>query len=148
MKKLIYVFLIFMVLIVFYKSNTYAVQNLELYIIDTIKVVGSAQQVIDSGGGSTSSGEFGVGDLNGTTSSGSDEIKDVGNNIIQILSTVASIISVLVLILLGVKYMFGSVEEKAEYKKTLMPYIIGATLVFAASGIAGIIYSIAINVFK
>ena len=44
--------------------------------------------------------------------------------------------------------MFGSVEEKAEYKKTLMPYIIGATLVFAAAGLAGVIYSIAINVFK
>ena len=37
--------------------------------------------------------------------------------------------------------MLGSVEEKAEYKKTLMPYIIGATFVFAASAIAGTIYN-------
>ena len=41
--------------------------------------------------------------------------------------------------------MLGSLEEKAEYKKTMMPYIIGAVLVFAASAIAGIIYSFAIN---
>lgn len=41
--------------------------------------------------------------------------------------------------------MTGSVEERAEYKKTLMPYIIGAALVFAASTIAGAIYGFAIN---
>ena len=44
------------------------------------------------------------------------------------------------LVVIGIKYMMGSAEEKAEYKKTLMPYIIGAALVFAASAIAGIIY--------
>ena len=33
------------------------------------------------------------------------------------------------------------VERKAEYKKTLMPYVIGAVFVFAASSIAGIIYN-------
>ena len=53
--------------------------------------------------------------------------------------------SVIVLIILGLKYMMGSVEEKAAYKKTLLPYVIGAALVFAASAIAGIIYSFSIN---
>ncbi len=41
--------------------------------------------------------------------------------------------------------MMGSVSEKAEYKKTLMPYVIGASLVFAASSIAQLIYSLAIK---
>ena len=45
------------------------------------------------------------------------------------------------MILLGVKYMLGSVEEKAEYKKSLFPYMIGAVFVFGASTIAGIVYS-------
>ena len=31
-------------------------------------------------------------------------------------------------------------EEKAEYKKTMIPYIIGAVLIFAASNVAGMIY--------
>ena len=39
--------------------------------------------------------------------------------------------------------MMGSVEEKAEYKKNLLPSAIGAALVFAASGIAQIVYNIA-----
>lgn len=70
-----------------------------------------------------------------------DGITNIGNQIITILSTVGSIASVIVLIILGLKYMMGSAEEKAEYKKTLMPYVIGAALVFAASAIAGIVFS-------
>lgn len=68
-------------------------------------------------------------------------INNIGNQIITIVSTVGSIASVIVLVILGLKYMMGSAEEKAEYKKTLMPYIIGAALVFAASAIAGIVFS-------
>lgn len=68
-------------------------------------------------------------------------ISNIGNQIITIVSTVGSIASVIVLVILGLKYMMGSAEEKAEYKKTLMPYIIGAGLVFAASAISGIVFS-------
>ena len=41
--------------------------------------------------------------------------------------------------------MMGSLEERAEYKKTLMPYVIGAVMMFAASSLVNIIYNIAIN---
>lgn len=68
-------------------------------------------------------------------------ITNIGNQIITIVSTIGSIVSVIVLVVLGLKYMMGSAEEKAEYKKTLLPYIIGAGLVFAASAIAGIVFS-------
>ena len=67
-------------------------------------------------------------------------ITDIGNSIIRILSTAGIVISVVVLIVLGIKYMMGSAEEKAEYKKTMMPYIVGAALIFAASALAQVIY--------
>ena len=86
------------------------------------------------------------GDMAGNTSAqGTDEIKNVGNSVIGILQVVGIVLSVIVLIILGIKYMMGSAEEKAEYKKTLLPYIIGACILFGASTIAGIIYNIAIN---
>ena len=88
---------------------------------------------------------FSVTDLTGTPPSNSS-ITDVGNGIITIITTIGSIMSVIVLIVIGIKYMMGSVEERAEYKNTMMPYIIGATLVFAASIIAGIIYNIATHI--
>ena len=88
---------------------------------------------------------FSVTDLTGTPPSNSS-ITDVGNGIITIITTIGSILSVVVLIILGIKYMMGSVEERADYKKTMMPYIIGAALVFAASTIANIVYKIATNI--
>lgn len=79
----------------------------------------------------------------GNGSVNTDSIGNFGNNIIKIVSTVASIASVIVLIVLGIKYMMGSAEEKAEYKKTLLPYIIGAVMVFAATSIATVIFNFA-----
>lgn len=74
-----------------------------------------------------------------------NKIDNFGQGLIGIISTVGSIISVIVLIILGIKYMLGSTEEKAQYKKSLLPYAIGALILFGASGIAGAIYNIAID---
>ena len=63
-----------------------------------------------------------------------------GKQIVGILQTVGVSVSVIVLIIIGIKYMMGSAEEKAEYKKTFMPYIIGAALIFAASVFAQVAY--------
>ena len=73
------------------------------------------------------------------------KMKHAGNSIVRVLSSIGIVVSIVVLIVLGIKYMLGSVEEKAEYKKTLIPYFIGASLVFAASAIAQLIYTLAIN---
>ena len=51
-------------------------------------------------------------------------------------------ISVIVLMCIAIKYMVGSVEEKAEYKKTMMPYVIGCFLVFGITNILAIIVDI------
>ena len=79
--------------------------------------------------------------VNGTT-----EISNVGQSIVGILQTVGIVLSVVVLIVLGIKYMMGSAEEKAEYKKTFIPYIVGAALIFAASAFAQVIYQFFIGV--
>ena len=78
--------------------------------------------------------------IGNTSAQGTPEIKNVGNSIIGILQVVGIVLSVVILIVLGIKYMMGSAEEKAEYKKTMMPYIVGAALIFAASALAQVIY--------
>lgn len=77
---------------------------------------------------------------NGSGSTG--DIERVGANILQVLSIIASAISIIAMIALGIKYMMGSAEEKASYKKTLLPYFIGAIFVFGATAIPAIIYNI------
>lgn len=71
----------------------------------------------------------------------SDDIEAMGNKIIGILQTVGVVLSVIIIIVLGIKYMMGSAEEKAEYKKTMMPYLIGAVFIFLAPTIANVIYN-------
>ena len=71
-------------------------------------------------------------------------IQTIGGNIVAVLQAVGIVLSVVILIVIGLKYMMGSAEEKAEYKKTLMPYLIGAALIFTASAFAQVIF----NFFK
>lgn len=69
-------------------------------------------------------------------------ITDIGGKIAGALQVVGSVLAVIILIVLGIKYMMGSPEEKAEYKKTMMPYVVGAVFIFAASQIAGVVYGL------
>ena len=65
------------------------------------------------------------------------------NNIAGMIRNIAVIASVIILMVLGVKNMLGSVEEKAEYKKSFMPLIIGIILVVSATTIASFIFNMA-----
>ncbi len=71
-----------------------------------------------------------------------DTFWEVGNNILGIIQIVGTIVAVGVIMVIGIKYMMGSAEEKAEYKKTLIPYLIGAVLLFAAVNIAKAVFSL------
>ena len=70
-----------------------------------------------------------------------EDVKEFSASIINIVSIVGSAAAIIFLIILGVKYMMGSAEEKAEYKKTLLPYVMGAAMVFGASVLTGVIYN-------
>ena len=67
----------------------------------------------------------------------------IGQQIISIISIVAIVISVIVLLIIGIKYMMGSASEKAEYKKTMIPYLVGAVIIFGAGAIAQVIVNLA-----
>ena len=79
---------------------------------------------------------------------GDEGINKVGSRIMGILQAVGIIAAVVVLMVLGIKYMMGSAEEKAEYKKTMIPYVIGAVLLFGATTIANAVYQIASGLNK
>ena len=83
----------------------------------------------------------------GQVKGNSDIFQDKVGIILGVVQVVGSLIAVIALIVLGVKYMMGTVEEKAEYKKTLLPYFIGAMMVFGISNLLGIVYLVATEVF-
>lgn len=71
------------------------------------------------------------------------DITTIGNKVMGIIQVVGTVAAVAIVMVLGIKYMMGSAEEKAEYKKTMISYIIGAVLLFAATTIANAIYTFA-----
>ncbi len=62
--------------------------------------------------------------------------------IVNAIINVGLVISIVMFMVLGMKYMMGSIEERAEYKKTLMPMIIGTLMLFLSGKIVSIIWGI------
>lgn len=84
--------------------------------------------------------------LNGNGNVQTNDLTKVGNNIVTIIQVVGIVIAVIVLLVIGIKYMMGSASEKAEYKKTMIPYIVGAVLIFAGTSLVRVIYSLSTSV--
>ena len=76
-----------------------------------------------------------------------DEVLDIGGIIVSIIRTVGLVVSVVVLIILGIKYMTGTIEEKADYKNSMRPYLIGVFIFFALSQILAVVIDIIPGLF-
>lgn len=79
-------------------------------------------------------------------SSREEDAIELGSKIIGGIMIVGTIIAVGTMIVLGIRYMVGSVEQRAEYKKTMMPYLIGAFLTFSTCTLLSLIYNIVTNI--
>lgn len=87
---------------------------------------------------------FSPNDINPTLEKEAEnEIKAIGGKVIGLIQGVGIVLTVVILSILGIKYMMGSAEEKAEYKKTMIPYVVGAICIFASTSIATLVYKIA-----
>lgn len=75
------------------------------------------------------------------------QFEGAGNIILGALKVVGTICSVGMLMVIGIKYMMGSIEEKAEYKKTIWIYILGAVLVFGISTLGQKLYEFTTSMF-
>ena len=66
--------------------------------------------------------------------------------ILNAITVTGVVIAVITVMFLGIKYMVGSVEEKAEYKKTMMPILVGMILLFCTSTIVSIIWNVTTSI--
>ena len=75
----------------------------------------------------------------GINGSDTDIVASKAGVIFNTITTVGVITAVITIIVIGIKYMVGSVEEKAEYKKTMVPYLVGAIMLVCTSAIVKLI---------
>lgn len=61
-----------------------------------------------------------------------DNLKNMSDTIYNILLVAGIIIAIIVGLIMGIKFIMGGIEEKAEIKAMLIPYIVGCVVVFGA----------------
>lgn len=71
-------------------------------------------------------------------------IRNTSDSVFNIFSVFGTVIVLIVGAVLGLQFIIGSTEEKAKIKESLIPYVIGSIVIFAAVGI----WSLFMNVFQ
>ena len=69
----------------------------------------------------------------GASADGTNTLYELGNTILGIFQVVGIGVAMIATLVLGIKYMYISPDEKAEIKKKAIPFIIGGVLVFGAT---------------
>ncbi len=95
--------------------------------------------------------EFKFGDINTDTitSNASDStgaaksINTIIGSVITVVQVVGVGVAIIMLIVLAIKYISAAPGDKADIKKHAVVYVVGAIVLFAASGLLGIIKNFA-----
>lgn len=74
---------------------------------------------------------------------GTKGIQQGGQNIAGMAAVLGVAVAVAVLIWLAIKYITAAPSDKADIKKSAVAYVIGAVLLFAASGVLALIQNFA-----
>lgn len=114
MKIILYVFIILLILLSF---------NTRVYADTTMGgVISSADDFLSQG----SQDQTPITD---------DAVKSTSDLIYNVLLTLGTIVAVIWGIIIALKFITGSVEDKANIKETLIPYVVGCIIIFGAFGI-------------
>ena len=129
MKKLIKTLLILVLIITMFNTGN-------IYATDTTDKTGGIDEVINGADDFLNAGK------------GSEEVidqnalVDASKDLSNILFVVGMAIALIVGIILGIKFMLASVEEKAEIKEALIAYVLGCVVIFGAFGIWKLVVTI------
>ena len=123
-KIVIFICILSLFLIIVYPTNVYALSIDEIF--------SGADEFLEKGGG-----QAGV-----TTTIDDEVLGDTSDFLYNVLLGIGMIIAVIVGMVLGIKYMLATSEEKAEIKQTLPAYILACVIVFGAFAIWRLVVNI------
>lgn len=83
-----------------------------------------------------------------TSGTAQDKTKDISGQIIGIVQIVGTAIAVVMLVVLGIKYVVAAPSEKADIKKSAFIYVVAAIFLFAAVNILAVIQDFAGDMFS
>lgn len=74
------------------------------------------------------------------TKQDTEAIGNMTGTILAYIKYIGILVSVIVLTIIGIKYMLGSLDEKANYKESMRPYFIGCIVLVSATVIPSLVY--------
>lgn len=120
------------------------VKILIMFIIFALTLMGSnyanASSFSDILEGADSFLQDGIGDVKDNLNQ--KNLQTMSDVIYNVLLAVAVIAAVIMGLIIGIKFMTGSVEQKAKIKETLIVYIVGCVVAFGAFGIWRLVINI------
>lgn len=132
MKKLIRISIILFLLVLSFANinKTYAFQS-DCVVCDNIKI---SKVIVDPDAYNPSKSDISEADK--------EIVVKKAGVILGGIRNISVIIAVLTIMIVGFKYIIGSVEEKAKYKETLIPLVIGIIIITAGTTLVSYIYNI------
>lgn len=85
-----------------------------------------------------------TGEIINMTNSGnnmSNEVGSIAGTLINWIWGISIIVAIVVVMIIGIKFIVGGTQEKAEYKKSLMPVAVGVILVVFATTLVRFLFS-------
>lgn len=78
---------------------------------------------------------------------GNSKLITAGGSVLAVAQTIGVSCGIIFLLILGIKYVYMShdADDKAKIKEKLIPYVIGAVLLFGGSGLLGLVANFARN---
>lgn len=71
----------------------------------------------------------------GNIGSGTGALSQISGKILGVIYAVAVAVSIGMILVIGIKYMISSPDDKASLKARAVPYLIGAVLIFGTANI-------------
>lgn len=78
--------------------------------------------------------------VNSATGGNIGDAATIGGNIVNWIWGISIVVAVVVVMITGLKFIVGSTQEKAEYKKSLIPLVVGVLILVFATTIVKVLF--------
>lgn len=78
--------------------------------------------------------------VNSATGGDIGDAATIGGNIVNWIWGISIVVAIVVVMITGLKFIVGSTQEKAEYKKSLIPLVVGVLILVFATTIVKVLF--------
>lgn len=79
---------------------------------------------------------------------GTGGLNTMGGKILGLVQAIGTSVSVIMIVVIAIRYFVSAPDQKADVKSKLIPFLIGAILLFGASNLLSLLVTVVRDIFK